>query len=358
MVKKPVVMRSTRFCNRIAQLLDADQPPAAFRVEERTVGVAHGELARQVLARRPMLDGERTVFKPANGCAVSEAASARAMRALARDVRAAITTSVPARREALEGVWPKVGFQHVRKMVFPAEPRGLSMLVTQPGERSAVAIRCMEALYLSFSSRRPREAGSALACLIDHATTFEERRSAVTLYRRAASALCSTVATLLANALWLAAPLDPVMPGRWVLLETLRLLPPAWALSRRAGPEYADLHGMIRDTDDILVLPLLVHRRPDAWDKPGAFMPERWREVPDADDLTNFIPFGFGADRCPARHLVLMLAERLFADMAGARLTIARHQLVAKVPTAPLLSVSRLHVVSALRPGPASPNLS
>jgi hypothetical protein len=352
------VMRSTKFGGPIARLLDADQQSAAFRIDDRTVAVAHGDLARRVLARRPIQDGERTVFKPANGCPVTEAAAASVMRALARDVRAAMAAHVPVRHEELHGVWPKVGFRHLRTMVFPDDPRGMLLLVTQFGERSVAAVRCMETLYLAFSSKTPRQAGTALAGLIDDAATAEERRTALVLYRRGASALCSTVATLLANALWLAAPLDPDIPARWVLLETLRLLPPAWMLFRRAGHDYADLHDAIRDTDDILVLPLLAHRRPDAWHNPGAFTLERWSGVADPDALTDFVPFGYGADRCPAHHLVLMLAERLFADMAGARLTIARHQSVAKVPMAPLLSVSRLHAVSASSPRPTLPILA
>jgi cytochrome P450 len=149
--------------------------------------------------------------------------------------------------------------------------------------------------------------------------------------------------------LWLASPLDPDVPVKCVLLETLRLLPPAWMLLRKSGNGYASLHESILETDDILVFPLLAHRRADAWDQPDAFKPQRWIGIEDPDRLTDYLPFGHGHDSCWARHLVLPLAERILAGMMAAGLAVDPRQSIAKVPMAPLLTVSRLNVVGASR---------
>jgi hypothetical protein len=69
-----------------------------------------------------------------------------------------------------------------------------------------------------------------------------------------------TVAALVTNAIWLAAPFPEDTPNQYILLEALRLLP------------------------------LLARRNPDFWDGSDAYLPQRWAGV----DLMR--GGGFGVD--------------------------------------------------------------
>jgi hypothetical protein len=91
---------------------------------------------------------------------------------------------------------------------------------------------------------------------------------------------------------------------------------------------------------------LLAHRNLTAWDDPDRFEPQRWRDIENPNLLLHYIPFGYGDDRRPARHLVFLLVERILADIASAGLTLDPRQSAASVPLAPLLSVARLKVVA------------
>jgi cytochrome P450 len=191
-----------------------------------------------------------------------------------------------------------------------------------------------------------QEPMSALACLIRDTDEPAARRAAVSLYRKIASVVCSSVAALVTNVLWLASPIDRQAPLRSIILETLRLLPPLWMLQRRADPAYAALDADIGAADDLLIFPLLAHRNPAVWDEPDRFESQRWRDIENPDLVLHYIPFGHGDDRCPARHLVLLLVERILADIAAEGLTLDPRQSAVRVPLTPQLSVTRLKVVA------------
>jgi len=85
---------------------------------------------------------------------------------------------------------------------------------------------------------------------------------------------------------------------RAVFEEALRLYPPVPLLSRqaRAGDEIQDKK--IRSGTIILVIPWLLHRHEQYWDKPDSFIPERF--LPDAPRPNKFvyIPFSVGRRVC------------------------------------------------------------
>ncbi|DBA77753.1 TPA: hypothetical protein ACH3X2_008443 [Trebouxia sp. C0005] len=63
-----------------------------------------------------------------------------------------------------------------------------------------------------------------------------------------------------------------------VILETLRLRPPAYIVGRCAA-EADDLAGYhVQPGTTILVSPYIMHRSEQAWQDPQAFKPERWRQ--------------------------------------------------------------------------------
>ena len=100
--------------------------------------------------------------------------------------------------------------------------------------------------------------------------------------------------------------------------ETMRLYPPAWALSRTAlGP---DAYGgyPIAAGSEALLLPYVTHRHPDFWDDPEKFDPERF-DPGRAAARPRFahFPFGGGPRQCIGQHFAM--AEMLIVLAAIAQ---------------------------------------
>jgi cytochrome P450 len=94
---------------------------------------------------------------------------------------------------------------------------------------------------------------------------------------------------------------------RAVVDESLRLYPPAWALSRRSTA--VDVLGGREVPVGTLVImsPWLVHRHPERWPEPEAFRPERF--LGDASVAAvlerGYLPFGAGPRLCIGREFAL-----------------------------------------------------
>jgi cytochrome P450 len=90
---------------------------------------------------------------------------------------------------------------------------------------------------------------------------------------------------------------------RAVVDESLRLFPPAWAVSRRAVE--ADVVGGREVPPGTLAIisPWLVHRRAESWPEPLAFRPERF--VGASGSLPGYLPFGQGPRLCIGREFAL-----------------------------------------------------
>lgn len=90
---------------------------------------------------------------------------------------------------------------------------------------------------------------------------------------------------------------------RAVVDESLRLFPPAWALSRRShGPDVIGGREVPAGTL-VIVSPWLVHRRAESWPDPSAFRPERFLGAGGA--LPGYLPFGQGPRLCIGREFAL-----------------------------------------------------
>ncbi|WP_051552166.1 cytochrome P450 [Nocardioides sp. URHA0020] len=90
---------------------------------------------------------------------------------------------------------------------------------------------------------------------------------------------------------------------RAVVDESLRLFPPAWALSRRS--QAADVIGghAVPAGTLVIVSPWLVHRRGDAWPDPLGFRPERFLGA--SGTLPAYLPFGQGPRLCIGREFAI-----------------------------------------------------
>lgn len=93
--------------------------------------------------------------------------------------------------------------------------------------------------------------------------------------------------------------LDAMPYTRAVFEEALRLYPPAPSINREpiAEDEYKGFK--IPRKAQVLVMPWTVHRHRKLWDRPDAFMPERFHpENRDRIDRYQYLPFGAGPRVC------------------------------------------------------------
>lgn len=105
-----------------------------------------------------------------------------------------------------------------------------------------------------------------------------------------------------------------------VLKETLRLYPPVALMPRVVVEDWTCGPYHVAAGSRLHISPYLLHRHPEIWSEPEAFLPERWiegsehhRKVPPA----AFIPFGYGVRRCIGEQLSLRQAKLMIATIAS-----------------------------------------
>lgn len=86
----------------------------------------------------------------------------------------------------------------------------------------------------------------------------------------------------------------------WVLAESMRLFPPAWAIGRLSIEEHEFGGFAVPKGALVLVSPYVAGRDPRYWQEPGEFIPERWetQSVKEAGQKNIYFPFGGGVRRC------------------------------------------------------------
>lgn len=106
---------------------------------------------------------------------------------------------------------------------------------------------------------------------------------------------------------------------RMVFCEAMRLYPPGWMMARTANED--DVLGQYRIPKGSLLFisPYVTHRRPDLWEQPEVFDPERFRD-PAVEDHTRcrYIPFGAGPRMCIAKGFAMMEGPLVLATLAQA----------------------------------------
>jgi len=84
-----------------------------------------------------------------------------------------------------------------------------------------------------------------------------------------------------------------------VIKESLRLYPPGWLYTRRALSEDRFGAYQVPAGTDLFICSYLLHRHPDFWDEPDAFMPQRFAPEQEAGrHRYAYIPFSAGPRHC------------------------------------------------------------
>ncbi len=111
-----------------------------------------------------------------------------------------------------------------------------------------------------------------------------------------------------------------------VIYEVLRLRPAVPTTGRRVLRD-TDLNGVQLPKGTIVVIPTLtVHERPDLYEDPEAFKPERFLE--SRPGTYTWLPFGVGAHRCLGANLAILEARVLFR-------TLLQHRSLTELPGPP-----------------------
>jgi cytochrome P450 len=100
---------------------------------------------------------------------------------------------------------------------------------------------------------------------------------------------------------------------RRIVLESMRLYPPAWIISRSAM-EADEIGGYeIPAGSIVFVSPYVLHRHPGAWENPEGFDPSRFARDPPKG---AYLPFGAGPRMCIGTGFAMMEAELVLATLA------------------------------------------
>src|ERR671923_1359708 len=131
-----------------------------------------------------------------------------------------------------------------------------------------------------------------------------------------------------------------------VVMEALRLYPPAYALGREAVKDCTIAGYTVPARTSIFISPWVVHRDARWFDRPEEFIPERWAGNA-AQRLPKFayFPFGGGPRMCIGNRFAMMEAVLLLACVARRfRLTLENEKSVALFPSITLRPANGLRM--------------
>lgn len=93
---------------------------------------------------------------------------------------------------------------------------------------------------------------------------------------------------------------------RMVFDETLRLYPPLWTFSRTAVADDAIGGIPVKAGSFVMMNMFAVHRRPELWDNPEGFDPERFEEGQGAAQRFAYFPFSDGPRTCLGERFAIL----------------------------------------------------
>jgi len=99
-----------------------------------------------------------------------------------------------------------------------------------------------------------------------------------------------------------------------VVLEAMRLYPPAWVMARQAltDVEIGGFH--FRKGAEFVMSPWVLHRDPRNFEDPGGFKPERWQgDLAQRLSRFAYFPFGGGPRVCIGNRFAMMEAKLVLA---------------------------------------------
>ena len=119
---------------------------------------------------------------------------------------------------------------------------------------------------------------------------------------------------------------------RAVLMESMRLFPPVWLISRRCVQDEVVGGYLVPRGSLVCVSPYVLHRRAESWPDPLLFRPERFLGGQDRHSH-SFLPFGGGPRTCIGQHFAMLEVVLVLATLLQ-RLRLTRVPSTQVVPEA------------------------
>ena len=101
-----------------------------------------------------------------------------------------------------------------------------------------------------------------------------------------------------------------------VFREALRLYPPVWALARIATEPYRLGGYDVPEGGTVITSQWVVQRRPEYFDQPAAFRPERWLDGAPAPGPGAYFPFAAGSRMCIGERFAMLEGVLILATLA------------------------------------------
>jgi len=102
---------------------------------------------------------------------------------------------------------------------------------------------------------------------------------------------------------------------RSVLMEALRLYPPAPLIAREVVLADEILGHRVKPGQMIMISPWLIQRHRKLWDQPTAFLPDRFVDHPSPWGLDAFMPFGAGPRVCIGASFAMAEAQIMLGSL-------------------------------------------
>ena len=102
---------------------------------------------------------------------------------------------------------------------------------------------------------------------------------------------------------------------RNVILETMRLYPPGWVIDR-ISMEDDVVEGFYLPKGTVWLIYIRgMHRHPEYWKDPDAFLPDRWNNEEIHREV--YMPFGAGPRLCIGEHFAMMEMQMIMSAIVG-----------------------------------------
>ena len=132
---------------------------------------------------------------------------------------------------------------------------------------------------------------------------------------------------------------------RQVLLETLRLYPPAAYMSRVAIADDVVAGEPVRAGTQIWISPWVMHRHRKFWDNPTAFVPDRFAgKLSPWTSIGAFLPFGAGPRICIGATFAIAEAQIMLATL------LSRFRVTLEDASRPVMPVARITTAPSYEP--------
>ena len=121
----------------------------------------------------------------------------------------------------------------------------------------------------------------------------------------------------------------------WVIAESMRLFPPAWAIGRLALEGHVFAGYEVPKGALVLVSPYIAQRDPRFWNDAEMFLPERWdaQSAKEAGQKNIYFPFGGGVRRCIGESFAWTEGILLLASLARKwKLSLVPEQKIGLLP--------------------------